>query len=59
MHRDSNTSGTNNDGKINHISEISDDVSSMKISYMNLCKLKNCQKEAVSERQISKNERDV
>lgn len=42
MHRDSNISGTNNDGKINHISEISDDVSSMKISYMNLCKLKNC-----------------
>lgn len=59
MHRDSNTSDTNNDGKINHISEISDYMSSMKISYMNLCKLKNGQKEAVSERQISKNERDV
>lgn len=41
MHRDSNTSDTNNHGKINHISEISDYMSSMKISYMNLCKLKN------------------
>ena len=53
--RDSNTSDTNNDGKINHISEISDYVS----LHSNILYVFSQSQEVMSERYVSKEERHI
>lgn len=53
--RDSNTSDTNNDGKINHISEISDYTS----LHSNILYVFSQSQEVVSERYVSKEERHI